>query len=128
MTYPLCRALHTLDRTRKVCNNVNTPEAGKKRLPNAPEKIQPATHEKHGGVDRTAAKKIIHKNMILEEMTKLRIEAERAKCLYAYDQITREKTEEMIQPFLDAANEKSKEIAKRWNAKHRDITMIGFLR
>lgn len=58
----------------------------------------------------------------------LRAAADQAKNEYAFGQITREQAKERIQPYLDAVNEKSKEISKKYGKKHKDVSFIGFIR
>lgn len=58
----------------------------------------------------------------------LREAADQAKNEYAFGQITREQAQERIQPYLDAVNEKSKEISKKYGKKHKDVSFIGFIR
>lgn len=62
------------------------------------------------------------------EIVKVRIEAERAKALYAFGHITREEAEEKIQPFIDLANKRGKELAKEHGTTFKPISVIGFLR
>lgn len=54
--------------------------------------------------------------------------AEEARSLYGTGQLTREEAKEKIQPYLNAVNTKSKEVAKKHGVKHRDVSFIGFIR
>lgn len=58
----------------------------------------------------------------------LRNTAQNAKSEYSFGMISREQAKEKIQPYLDAVNEKSKEISKKYNKKHKDVSFIGFIR
>lgn len=54
--------------------------------------------------------------------------AENARSLYRSNLITREEAKERIEPFIEAYNKKSKEIAKKFNQKPKTISIISFLR
>lgn len=58
----------------------------------------------------------------------LRNTAQNAKSEHAVGLITREQAKERIQPYLDAVNEKSKELCKKYKRKHKDVSFIGFIR
>ena len=62
------------------------------------------------------------------EMQTLKETAEEARSFYGTGQLTREEAKEKIQPYLNAVNEKSKELAKKHGIKHRDVSFIGFIR
>ena len=48
--------------------------------------------------------------------------------LYRLGKISREEAKEYIMPYLDYVNEKSKELAKKYNQKHKEITFSYYLR
>ena len=50
-----------------------------------------------------------------EETLVLKNRAEEGRLLYKQGKITREECKEYVMPYLDAVNEKSKEIAKKYN-------------
>ncbi|WP_136498825.1 hypothetical protein [Enterococcus faecalis] len=54
--------------------------------------------------------------------------AENARSLYRSNLITREEAKERIEPFIEAYNKKSKEIAKKFNQKPKTISFVSFLR
>lgn len=54
--------------------------------------------------------------------------AANAKFEYKTGQITREQAIEQIQPYIDVANAKSREIAKKYNQRPKLITLTGYLR
>ena len=62
------------------------------------------------------------------EIIALRAQADEARIRYGIGETTREKAQELIQPYLDAANEKGKEIAKKHKRKYSPISFIGFIR
>lgn len=61
-------------------------------------------------------------------MQSLKDSAATAKFQYKIGQITREEAVSKIQPYLDVANEKSIEIAKKYNQKPKKITLNAYLR
>lgn len=54
----------------------------------------------------------------------LREKADDAKLRYAYGYITRETALEEIAPYIEEANKRGKDIAKKHNMKFRPITFI----
>ena len=54
--------------------------------------------------------------------------AENARSLYRSNLITREEAKERIEPFIEAYNKKSIEIAKKFNQKPKTISFVSFLR
>ena len=58
----------------------------------------------------------------------LRNKAEQAKILYRSNVIDRKEAEKDIKPHLKVANDKSKELAKKYNQKPRLISMAAYLR
>lgn len=55
-------------------------------------------------------------------------EAMKAKILYNLGKITREEARAMIEPYASAFNEKSKELAKKYNVKAKLFNFNNFLR
>lgn len=58
----------------------------------------------------------------------LREKAEYAKMLYIGGQISREEALKDINPYIEAVNAKSKELAKKYNQKPKLVTASKFLR
>lgn len=58
----------------------------------------------------------------------LKNQAELYKYLYQTNQCTREQAKEMIIPYLDFCNEKSKELCKKYNQKHKEIGFSSYVR
>lgn len=54
--------------------------------------------------------------------------ASQARYLYGLGKITREEAEKEIKPYLDLANQRGKEIAKKYGGRFTPITLVGFLR
>ena len=48
--------------------------------------------------------------------------------LYRLGKISREEAKEHIAPYLDYVNKKSKELAKQYSQKHKEITFSYYLR
>ena len=48
--------------------------------------------------------------------------------LYRLGKIDKEKAKEYIMPYLDYVNVKSKELAKKYNQKHKEITFSYYIR
>ena len=65
---------------------------------------------------------------VFEDVESLSDQAHTARLQYWVWEITREKAKELIQPYLDFVNAKSKEIAGKYGVKHRDVHFIGFIR
>lgn len=63
-------------------------------------------------------------------MTKeeLKNQAEYYRFLYRINQCDREVAKEMIQPYLDLVNEKSKEIAKKYNQRPKLVQFVSYVR
>lgn len=59
---------------------------------------------------------------------KLMGEAETARAMYRAGQITRAEAEFKIQPYADAYNKRSKELAKEFGVRHKPFSIIGYLR
>ena len=62
------------------------------------------------------------------DIDKLKTVADTYCDLYRLGKISREEAKEHIMPYLDYVNEKSKEIAKKYNQKHKEITFSYYLR
>lgn len=58
----------------------------------------------------------------------LQIQAEYYRDLYRLGKINREKAKEMIIPYLDFCNEKSKELCKKYNQKHKNMSFTYYIR
>lgn len=58
----------------------------------------------------------------------LKLQAEQAKIKYKNNLITREEAKKEIQPFIDYANTKAVELAKKYNQKPRRISFISYVR
>ena len=56
------------------------------------------------------------------------MEAEKAKALYKTGCINRQEAEEHIIPYIEMFNERSKEIARKYNMKPRLISFSTFVR
>ena len=63
-----------------------------------------------------------------EETLVLKNRAEEGRLLYKQGKITREECKEYVMPYLDAVNEKSKEIAKKYGMKPKLVKFITFIR
>lgn len=66
--------------------------------------------------------------MSKEEIAALKEEADYYRYLYRSGQCTRETAKEHIMPYLNAVNEKMKEIAKKYNKRPQAITFISYCR
>lgn len=62
------------------------------------------------------------------ETKELKMQADEYKALYKMGKITRNEAAEYIMPYINAFNEKSKEIAKKYNMKPKTINFAGYLR
>ena len=62
------------------------------------------------------------------EVITLRERALKARALYLYGEITRKQAQVEIKPYIDACNEKSKELAKKYNQKPKLISFAAFVR
>lgn len=51
-----------------------------------------------------------------------------AKLMYQTGRISRAEAKAEIQPYIDLFNEKSKEIAKKYNQKAKTISFISYVR
>ena len=66
--------------------------------------------------------------MLKVEVANLREEAELAKVKLLYGEIEYEEAVEMVKPYINAVNEKSKSIAKKYNQRPRFVSVKGYLR
>lgn len=62
------------------------------------------------------------------DIDQLRSKAEQYRALYNLGECEREEAKKYIQPYLDAVNLKSKEIAKKYNKKPHLITFSVYIR
>lgn len=62
------------------------------------------------------------------DKVKLQMQAEHYRFLYQTNQCDRETSKEMIQPYLDLINEKSKEIAKKYNQRAKLVNFASYVR
>lgn len=58
----------------------------------------------------------------------LKRQAEKAKVLYYNGHITREEAKAQIMPYINAVNERSKELAKKYNQRPKLVNFAGFMR
>ena len=63
-----------------------------------------------------------------EETMKLKANAEYYRDLYRTGKCSREIAKEEITPYLDAVNEKAKELAKKYNQKYKAVNFSSFVR
>ena len=61
-------------------------------------------------------------------MKDLKGQAELAKMQLQYGAITYDEAKKMAKPYVDAFNEKSKEIAKKYKVRPKTISVSSFLR
>ena len=62
------------------------------------------------------------------EMLNLKEQAEKGKALYKTGQISRNEAVEMVAPYINAFNAKSKEISKKYNQRAKLISFATFMR
>jgi len=62
------------------------------------------------------------------EISKLKSQAEEYRYLYQINQVTREEAKEYITPYINAINDKQKELAEKYNQKVKKVTFISFIR
>lgn len=63
-----------------------------------------------------------------EEVRILKSEAEKAKILLWNGEIDLKEAKNKVKPYIDMVNEKSRELAKRYNQKPRLVSITSFLR
>lgn len=61
-------------------------------------------------------------------MEEIKARAFEARDSYRAGFITRNEAKELIMPYIKLYNEKSKQIAKKYNMKPRYISFVGFVR
>lgn len=61
-------------------------------------------------------------------MESIRREAEKARAMYRRGEISRKQAKEMMAPFEMAYNEKSKELAKKYNVKAHKFNFSAYVR
>ena len=61
-------------------------------------------------------------------MNELYYEAQRIKMLYKCGEISREEAKEMLKPYAEYYNAKSKELAKKYNQKPSKFNFVSFMR
>lgn len=66
--------------------------------------------------------------MMNRETKELLYNAETAKCEFLVGAITYEECKERVMPYIDKVNQRSVELAKKYNQKPRKITFKGFMR
>lgn len=62
------------------------------------------------------------------EMLNLKEQAEKGKALYRSGQISRNEAVEMVAPYINAFNAKSREIAKKYGQRAKTISFAQFVR
>lgn len=63
-----------------------------------------------------------------QEITTIKQQAEDARTLYRMGFITREEAAKAIEPYKQAFNAKSKELAKKYRMKPQLFSLAGYLR
>ena len=63
-----------------------------------------------------------------DEILELKIHAEYYRDLYRLGKISREEAKQEIMPYLDKVNEKSKELAEKYNQKYRPVNFCAYVR
>ena len=63
-----------------------------------------------------------------EEVRILKSEGEKAKILLWNGEIDLKEAKNKVKPYIDMVNEKSRELAKRYNQKPRLVSATSFLR
>ena len=66
--------------------------------------------------------------MLKVEVANIREEAELAKVKLLYGEIEYEEAVEMVKPYINAVNGKSKSVAKKYNQRPRFVSVKGYLR
>lgn len=62
------------------------------------------------------------------DIDNLRVQAEKYRALYNLGGCSREEATKNIMPYLETVNNKSKEIAKKYNRKPKRITFANYIR
>jgi hypothetical protein len=63
-----------------------------------------------------------------EEIFLLKSQAEHYRSLYQMNKCTREEAKENIMPYINLINNKSKEIAKKYNQKPKIVNFASYIR
>lgn len=63
-----------------------------------------------------------------EEVKKLKSTAEEGRSLYRCNAINIKEAKQMIMPYLNAVNEKAKELAKKYNMKPKKVNFYSYVR
>ena len=63
-----------------------------------------------------------------DEILELKIHAEYYRDLYRLGKTSREEAKQEIMPYLNKVNEKSKELAKKYNQKYRPVNFCAYVR
>jgi len=63
-----------------------------------------------------------------EETKNLKLTANEAKFNYMTGKISRDEAIKLIKPYLQAVNEKSKEMAKKFGLRPKMVSVNGFMR
>lgn len=63
-----------------------------------------------------------------EEVLILKLKAEEYRALYQMNICTREEAKENIMPYINLINNKSKEIAKKYNQKPKIVNFASYIR
>lgn len=66
--------------------------------------------------------------MFMNQISNEKYRAEEYRALYRNGTVSREIAKEQIMPFIDAFNQKSKEIAKKYGMKAKTISFAKFIR
>ena len=66
--------------------------------------------------------------MFKEEVANLKQDAELAKMKLLYGELDYAEAVEMVKPYINAVNEKSKSIAKKYNQRPKLVSVKGYLR
>lgn len=63
-----------------------------------------------------------------ENIKELKVEAEVARANYRANIITREEAKKQIMPYINAVNERSKELAKKYNQRPKLVNFSSYVR
>lgn len=64
----------------------------------------------------------------MANINELRAQAEHYRTLYRMGAVDVAKAKEMINPYIEAVNEKSKQLAKQYNVKPKFVSFGGYCR
>jgi hypothetical protein len=62
------------------------------------------------------------------EIKELMIQAQESRVMYQLGKITRDEAKELIMPYINKVNEKSIELAKKYNQKPKKVSFNSFVR